>query len=310
MSIPCAGRHAGPKLRAWLERRRLASQLAGWLLLALALVSCGAAVSTADTHVAREELYRSGNFDYDEFFEDVNSLQRGAKGAEPDEKAARKPLADALDVGDAPLDKLLEALQSKAQELSLGKSRVHFSVEGLDDDNHPLAGKAVSVAASSAVRRPVPKDATKLAAAIGQTAQGEGQVWEKYSPMPEKGRRLSARAAELRDAVDKDFQGASKAKRAEVQRELEVAASVSSQIAQTCDQVVARATRFLKDTHEIVQTAANAEPPKPVASSSGKGKQGRSKPPSRGPSNKEPKGAESPKPHTEHAPPAAPDFNP
>jgi hypothetical protein len=271
------------------------------LALALAFFGCGSA-PLSDSHVGREELYRSGNFDYDEFFEDVNGLQVGAKNAEADERGARAPLGHALGVGETSLDRLLDTLRSKAEELSLSKSRVRFAMEGTDDDGRPLAGKMISVGAKSAAQRAVPKEATKLAVAIRESAQGEGQVWEKYGPLPEKGRRLAARAAELRDSLDRDFTGASKAKRAQVERELEMAQTVSGQIADTCDKVVVSATRFLKEGRDILVASANVEPPKPAPKNPGKSKPIRLSKPKEPPPRSEPG---SPAPEA-----AGADFNP
>jgi len=232
-----------------------------WVVAGLFALSACASANRADTQVGKQELYRSGNFDYDEFFEDVNNLQSGSKNAEAEEKGARAALGMALGLGETSVDRLLDALRAKTQELSLGKSRVRFALEGLDDGGRPLAGQAPQVA-TSAKKRPVPKDATKLAAALGQTAQSEAQVWEKYAPLPEKGRRLAERAKELRAAVDKEFMGASKAKREQVERELEAALAVSGEIAETCDKVVVTATRFLKEGREILVASATAEAPK------------------------------------------------
>jgi hypothetical protein len=296
------------------------------LVLAAAMaVSCGS-VKTADTHVGREELYRSGNFDYDEFFEDVNSLQSGSKNAEADEKGARAPLGVALGLGETSVDRMLEALRTKAEELSLSKSRVRFALDGLDDEGHPLAGVAPSVAAKSAAKRPVPKDASRLATALGQTAQSEAQVWEKYAPLPDKGRRLAGRAKELQGSLDEDFNDVPKDKRAQVERELEVAAHVSGEIAETCDKVVVSATRFLKEGREILVTSATVQPAPAAAQdkskTGSKGKPARANKPKEGrprrsAPNREPSDAVSPAAGTPPQPieraPSAPspaDFNP
>jgi hypothetical protein len=267
------------------------------VIAALAVAACGS-TRRVDTHVGHEELYRSGNFDYDDFFEDVNSLQLGSKNAEADERGARAPLGVALGLGETSVDRLLDALRARAQELSAGKARVHLSLEGLDEEGRPLAGQAPSVA-TSAAKRPVSKDATQLARALGQTAQGEAQVWEKYASLPEKGRRLAGRAKELEASLDRDFMGASRAKREQVERELAAATAVSNEIADTCDKVVVTATRFLKEGREILVASASAQAPQPAAS-----------PPRGGakPSGKS-KGARGSKPSP--APSAgAPDFNP
>ena len=39
------------------------------------------ASNVGETHVGQDELYRTGNFNYDEFFEDINALQGSSKSA-------------------------------------------------------------------------------------------------------------------------------------------------------------------------------------------------------------------------------------
>ncbi|HKQ68327.1 MAG TPA: hypothetical protein VJT73_03270, partial [Polyangiaceae bacterium] len=230
------------------------------------VMGCGAgAVNVAETHVGKEELYRTGNFNYDEFFEDVHVLQGSAKNAAADEKAARAPLGQALGVGETSLDRLLDVLKEKADELAQSKSRVHLVFEGLDEQAKPLAGKQIGVTAAAAKGKAVPKEATELAAALEQTARGEGQVWEKYAPAPDKGRRLAEKADALSASIGVEFASTSKEKREEVEREVKAAKKVVEQISEQCDRVVGSATRLLKQSGEILVAAANAEvkPPTP-----------------------------------------------
>jgi len=69
----------------------------------------------AETHVGKEELFKTGNFDYDDFFEDLYGLQGSAKAIVADEKAARAPLGQALGVGETSIDRMLEVLRDKAE---------------------------------------------------------------------------------------------------------------------------------------------------------------------------------------------------
>jgi hypothetical protein len=220
-----------------------------------------------ETHVGKEELYKTGNFDFDEFFEDVYGLQGSAKAIVGDEKAARAPLGQALGVGETSIDRMLEVLRDKADEYAQGKNRVHFAVEGTDDQGKPLAGKQIEVTPSAAKGRPVPKDAADLAAALQQMAQKEGQVWEKYGPLPDRSKRLAEKADALRATIDKELASLSKDKRAEVERELKAAKLVSEQIGELSDKVVANAVKFIKKSNELLTVAANAEikPPEKAA---------------------------------------------
>src|SRR5439155_849691 len=87
--------------------------------IALGAPACGGpSVNMSETHVGKEELFKTGNFDYDEFFEDVYGLQGSGKAIAADEKAARAPLGQALAVGETSIDRMLEVLRDKADELA------------------------------------------------------------------------------------------------------------------------------------------------------------------------------------------------
>src|SRR5882762_1802256 len=185
--------------------------------LSFASLGCGGArVNMAETHVGKEELFKTGNFDYDELFEDLYGLQGSAKAIVGDEKAARAPLGQALGVGETSIDRMLEVLRDKAEEYAQSKNRVHFAIEGTDDQGKPLAGKQIEVTPSAAKGRPVPKDAADFASALEQMAQKEGQVWEKYGPLPDRSKRLAEKADALRSSIDKELASLSKDKRDEV----------------------------------------------------------------------------------------------
>jgi hypothetical protein len=238
------------------------------------LAGCGGAgVNMADTHVGREELYKTGNFDYDDFFEDVNGLQGSSKAIVSDEKAARAPLGQALGTGETSIDRLLEVIRGKADEFAQSKNRVHFAIDGLDDQGSPLAGKKIEVTPSAAKGRAVPKEATDFASALEQTAQKEGEVWEKYGPLADRSKRLIEKSEALRASLEKDFATLAKEKRDEIERELKAAKAVSEQIGELSDKVVANAVKFIKQSGELLTLAANAEIKPPEKSAKGsKGK--------------------------------------
>jgi hypothetical protein len=243
------------------------------LVVAVGGMGCGGSrVNTADTHVGKEELFKTGNFDYDEFFEDVYGLQGSSKAMGADEKAAREPLGQALGIGETSLDRLLEVLRDKADGMAQSKNRVHFAIEGIDDQGKPLAGKQVEVTSSAAKGHAVPKDATELASALEQTAQKEGQVWEKYAPLAERGKRLVEKASTLLSSYEKDFATIAPDKRQEIQRELKAAKTVSEQIGDLADKVVANSLKFIKQSGDILAAAANAEIKPPEKGAKGKGK--------------------------------------
>src|SRR5579859_6296231 len=243
------------------------------LVVAVGGAGCGGPrVNTADTHVGKEELYKTGNFDYDEFFEDVYGLQGSSKAMATDEKAARAPLGQALAVGETSIDRMLEVLRDKADEFAQSKNRVHFAVEGIDDQGKPLAGKQTSVTPSATKGHAVPKDAVELASALEQTAQKEGQVWEKYAPLAERGKRLVEKAGTLLSSFEKDFATLAPDKRSEIERELRAAKTVSEQIGDLAEKVVANSVKFIKQSSDLMTAAANAEIKPPEKSAKGKGK--------------------------------------
>jgi hypothetical protein len=248
---------------------------------------CGGAVNVGETHVGKEELFKTGNFNYDEFFEDVYGLQGSSKKAVDDEKAARVPLGQALGVGETSMDRLLELLKDKADELAQSKNRVHLAIDGLDDQAKPAAGKQITVAPAAAKGRTVPKEASDLASALEQTAKSEGQVWEKYGPMPDRARHLGERADTLQSSVSTEFGNAKKDQREEVYRELNAAKTVAAEIAERCDKVAGNATKFFKQGSDLLAAAANAEIKPPVKGQ--KGKPAKSAPPAQKPKDAPPK---------------------
>jgi hypothetical protein len=248
---------------------------------------CGGAVPVGETHVGKEELFKTGNFNYDEFFEDVYGLQGSSKKAVDDEKAARVPLGQALGVGDTSMDRLLEVLKGKADELAQSKNRVHLAIDGLDDQAKPAAGKQITVAPTAAKGRTVPKDASDLAAALEQTAKSEGQVWEKYGPMPEKAKHLGERADTLQSNVGTEFASAKQNQRDEVYRELNAAKQVAAEIAERTDKVAGNATKFFKQGNDLLTAAANAEIKPPAKGQ--KGKPSKNTPPASKPKDAAPK---------------------
>ena len=101
------GRRRGDATNRTREDAHVASKALvtlGSLVLCSALLVIGRVRSircnVGETHVGQEELYKTGNFTYDEFFEDVYGLQGSSKEAVDDEKTARVPRAGARCRGD------------------------------------------------------------------------------------------------------------------------------------------------------------------------------------------------------------------
>jgi len=295
-------------------RKLVASLALSCAALGPAIGGCGGSVNVGETHVGKEELFKTGNFTYDEYFEDVNGLQGSSKKAVDDEKAARVALGLALGVGETSMDRILELLKDKAEELAQSKNRVHFAFDGLDDKAMPAAGKQITITTSAAKGHAVPKEAADLGAAMEQTAKAEGQVWEKYGPMPDKAKHLTERGDTLEGNVATEFESASKDKREEVYRELKAAKTIVAEIGDRCDKVVGNSTKFFKQGSDVLTAAANAEIKPPVKGQKGKPGKGAAPPGKPKDAPKEPsKSKDSPKDAAKPvaaakpaAPPAAP----
>jgi hypothetical protein len=289
------------------------------------LASCAASLNVGETHVGKQELYKTGNLDYDEFFEDVYNLQQKAKSIDSDEKKARAPLGQHFGAPDAPVPDLVHKLKGRAEDLAQGKGKVHFALEGLDEQGQPLAGKSIEVRSASKGRA-LPRDAVELASAIEDTARAEGQLWEKYGPVAEKSHRMNDRVQVLHEQVDKDY--VSKEKRQEVRRELGAAKVVVGEIGGRADKVVASALQFLHETGDAFTAAAEvkaAEPKKDKKAEPARGSP-RKAPPKEPrtasaarPQGEKPEGSPkptavhaegSPKPATVHAEPTEPERAP
>jgi hypothetical protein len=238
------------------------SYLASWLLAAglLGGTGCGRSAGPPVASVAQEQLFRTGNFNYDEFFEDVNTLQLAVHESAADEKATRAPLGRVLGIGDdAPRAMLLERLGLLLEGQAQSKAHVQFIMEGVDPRGAPLAGKSITVTAGAAKGHSVPKEIATLARATERAAGAAGLVWEKYGFLAEKGRRLSAKAVVLSSEASAAFASEPEPKRVRVDAELKAAKVVTLEIAGRCDEVVKSAGAFVKQTREIIIAAEKTD---------------------------------------------------
>jgi len=193
---------------------------------------CGHATSAgAHTKVASAELYKTGNSQFDEFFDDLYDVQQKSKGATQDERAARAQLASLVRAEDS-VDDLLRKTRARADELAQSKAKVHLDFEGADEQGKPLAGKPITVKVR-AKGHANPKDVADFATSLEGCAKAEGQAWEKYAPLSDRSRRLADKAAALLEQVDKQFE--SQEKRSEVKAELASSKTSLKQIADQTD---------------------------------------------------------------------------
>jgi hypothetical protein len=221
------------------------------LLLALALLSsaCVKKAQVGGTHVGRGELFRTGTVAFDEFFEDVNALQKETKAINEEQTKALARIGTLLSLSDPKAGTVFVAVKEKARAFAEAKkTKVFFKVEGVDDQGRPQPGKQVTVTAAGGRGQPVPKDAQDLVAALDEASKAEGQIAERFLPLTDKAKRRTSEAEKLRAQVDAEFSSA--AKREEVERELDEAKKVLVDVAQRCDEASVSATGFLRDTQQ------------------------------------------------------------
>jgi hypothetical protein len=121
----------------------------GVLGAALLLLSSASCVY-GPAKVAQGQLYRTGNPDFDGYFQDVHQQQVDAATWDDDEKTARKPLATALELPpDAPDVSLVQgtyeastkvAKQPGSLRLDLDGTNVHVSTNGGASDSPVFRG--------------------------------------------------------------------------------------------------------------------------------------------------------------------------
>jgi hypothetical protein len=236
--------------------------LALCVAFALTSVACVKRAEVGETHVGRGELFRTGQVAFDEFFEDVNALQKDAKTIKGEQTRALANVGKLMNLSDPSVQTVFVAAKERARKLAEAKKGKAFLVlDGIDDHGRVQPGKQVTVTATGARGQTAPKDAQELAAALDEAAKGEGQIAEKTFPMAEKAKRRTGEADRLRAQVDAEF--SSKGKREEVERELDSAKKALAEIAVKCDEASTSAAGFLHDTQ---QTFAS------LAESKGKGK--------------------------------------
>jgi hypothetical protein len=228
------------------------------LLFSLLMVACVKKAQVGETHVARGEMYRTGQVAFDEFFEDVNVLQKETKTIKEEETKALGNVAKVLGLNEPSAQTVFVAVKERARKLAESKKgKAFMALEGIDDHGRPQPGKQVTVTATGPYGQTAPKEVKELAAALDQAAKAEGQLAERTFPMADKAKRRSTEAARLRAQVDAEF--TSKAKREEVEREIDAAAKVLVDVAQKCEAASASASGFLRDTQQAFASAAETK---------------------------------------------------
>ncbi len=236
----------------WPIRRTLVRVLMLVVVASPVVISTGCKSSRAHDLPAQEPEtvgHRTGHPDYDEFFDDVYELKQQLKPASDEEKRARAPLGDLMGASSSEtVDDLLRKTLARIDQFSQAKKPVRLELEGIDDQGHPLSGKAITVKALGRGR--VAKEVTEFATALETTAKSESQIYEKYASMAEKARRLDNRADALVARLDPEFPV--KAKREEVKQNIVGARGLLSQLTARADEIVGSSTKLLKGTADAL----------------------------------------------------------
>lgn len=234
----------------------------------------GGTQNIAQTNVARAELFRTENPKYDQFFEDVNSIQKDATGAETAEKKAHEPLEQALSLGESSVDALSDQVVKRLKSFAEGKPKLRVILDGLDEHYTPALGKSVTVTVSevgASARKKVPHAATDFAKALEATARKEGQILETCTPIADKADRRIAVIEELKSSVDTDFASLKGNKRGEIRAELSAAHTVLWMLSRECVRAKGRASTFLqKSAESIAAVNESLSPPKKDAKAGNK----------------------------------------
>ena len=240
-----------------------------WLFVfafAVVTAACVKQQQVAETHVSRGELFRTGNVAFDEFFEDVNALQKDTKTIKEEEGKAVAGVGKLLNLSSPTAASVFVAAKEKARQLAESKKNKAFlKLEGIDDQGRPQPGKQITVTAFALKGLPVNKDAQDLAAALDGASKAEGQLSERVFPLADKAKRRTSEADKLRALVETEFSSSNK--RAEVERELDDAKKALADIAKLTEEASASASGFLRDSRQAFALLAEAK-------TKGKGKAG------------------------------------
>ena len=209
----------------------------GAALLLLSSASC----VYGPAKVAQGQLYRTGNPEYDAYFQDVHQQQADAATWDDEEKAARKPLATTLELTpDAPDVSLVQGAYEASTRVAKQPGSVRLDVDGTNVHVSTNSGATDSVVFKGV------EDSSHLAL---ERAKRLHALESKYDGLVSKGNDLSAK---VKDAFGK--YGPSREN--EVTAELNAAIAAVAQL-KTREQSEARGSEdFVSDLERALETAS------------------------------------------------------
>jgi hypothetical protein len=235
------------------------------LSAALWAVACG---SKPEPHVARGELYTTGNGTFDDFFSAVRDVREAAKSAPDDAEAARAGLLKALGLNaDAALEKTLDEAGSRAKKLQEKGVLLHLEIA---PEPKLLATRGkVDVGA----------DGEALLKAMEGSVKTSLDTRKKLEVLARRTADLEKRRADLRDQAPEAFKGEPPGKREEILAELDASKAVLADAGEGARSAAGAAARFAVDLVQAVETGGF--PQEPVKTAKG-GKKGGPAGPARG----------------------------
>jgi hypothetical protein len=218
-------------------------------LASLAPLGCG---PKPEPHVARGELYTTGNDTFDNFFSAVKEVREAAKSGPDDVEAAHQSLVKALglDAAAGP-EKTLDGAGKSAKKLQEKGVLLHLEIA---PEPKLLATRGkVDVGA----------DGEALLKAMEGSVKTSLDTRKKLEGIANRAADLEKRRAELRDQAADAFKGEAPGKRDEILAELDASKAVLADAGEGARSAAGAAARFAVDLVQAVETGGYAEPVKP-----------------------------------------------
>jgi hypothetical protein len=225
--------------------------------VALAALACG---NKPEPHVARGELYTTGNGTFDDFFSAVRDVQEAAKSGPDDAEAARAGLLKALglDARVAP-EKALDEAGKSAKKLQEKGVLLHLEIA---PEPKLLATRG---------KIDVGADGEALLKAMEGSVKTSLDTRKRLEGLATRAADLEKRRAELRDQAPDAFKGEPPGKREEILAELDASKTVLADAGDGARSAAGAAARFAVDLVQAVETGGFAQEPSKPAKGAKKG---------------------------------------
>lgn len=217
------------------------------LLIALAApVMSGSLCVNTSTHVEKGDLYTTGDATYDAFFKDMRDVHTEAFRAELEQGEAQKSLATALGL-DASINvkDAVAAAQERAKKLSDRGVRIHLV---LTPEPKLVTARGAAIDAEVEGMRKGVEESARLAIALSRRLGG----------MPDRIAMLERTRTELRARSMEAFRAEPEVRRNEIVQELDASKQVLREAAEFGAKQAGRASQFLIELAQAVETGGGA----------------------------------------------------